>query len=669
MKSMKTTTYLRLGIAMLAGLGAAQAELAQAAPSLNMKLLVLSADGTEPSFDAMKNMLDHLAVPYQPVILRSQPLPALSTNGVGNYQGIVLATGALSYFDGSAWVSALTPANWTTLETYMRDYQVRLASFYTFPEARYGLRYTSALSTSDTSPGVMTMTTAGQPVFNYLRPAASLKVIFSYTYLAAAAPAAGETTTPILSMAGQTVGATHRKADGREYMALTMDHSQYLNHSLALHYGVVNWVTRGVFIGQRRIYVTPQNDDIFLSSSQFLNNNPACQPVGAANDPTYDPGSVCPNVRMTGSDLDSLADWQKRIRGSAQYRYLKIAHAYNGFGASADFGIANDPLVAEAKKEKATFNWLSHTYNHENLDCYLPVANSGICTPATYAQSLLEINQNKTIATQLGLSNDTLSMVTPGISGLNNPNFMKAYVDSGMRYVVTDTSRPGGLPAIPNTAIVNSLQPSVVMIPRRATNIFYNTSTPTQGAIGSETDEYNFLFGPNGIFRVGGPGGPPFFPTTQTYSQIIERESDAIVTYMLRGEMYPLMFHQANFLRYNGRNSLFTDLMDAVTRKWTAISKLQVGSLKQATLGSRLKERLDLTTAGINGTYHPGVGVTLTAARTAVVPTTGVCDSSKGCEAIYNGQRQDRIQVSAGRSTFLPYTSASPGADQLGEDK
>ncbi len=661
---MKLHQLFRIGLAALT--------LAMVSPAavkpLEMKLLLLSADGTEPSFDAMKNQLDHLAMPYQAVILRNQALPALSTNGQGNYQGIVLSTGGLAYYNGSAWVSALSAADWTAIETYMRDYSVRLASFYTFPEARYGLSYVGALGTSDTSPGLATMTSAGQSVFSYLNPSASIKVIFSYTYLAAAAPAAGETTTPILSMNGNTVGATHKKADGREYMALTMDHSPYLTHSLALHYGVINWLTRGVFIGQRRIYLTPQNDDIFLSSSQFVGNNPACQPVGAANDPTYDPGGVCPNVRMTANDLSALADWQKRTRGNPQYRYFKVAHAFNGFGATADFGVVNDPLIAEAKKEKNTFNWLSHTFNHEDLDCYLPVANSGICRPATYAEALAEIDQNKTIATQLGLSNDTLSMVTPGISGLNNSNFMKAYVDRGMRYVVTDTSRPGGLPAVPNTAIMNALQPSVVMIPRRATNIFYNTSTPVAGAVGSETDEYNFLFGPNGIFRIGGPGGAPFFSTTQTYNQIIERESDAIITYMLRGEMYPLMFHQANFWRYNGVNTLFTDLMDAVARKWSAISKLQVGSLKQATLGSRLKERLDLTTAGVKGVYTPGVGVTLTAAKTAVIPTTGVCNQS-GCDAVYNGQRQDRVTVPAGRSTFLVYQNSAPGADQLAEDK
>lgn len=639
---------------------------AQSSRPLDMKILVLSADGTEPSFEAIKTQLSYMAVPYEAIVLRNRPLPALAANGKGNYQGILLSTGALSYNNGTDWVSALSAADWTTLENYMRDYKVRLASFYTFPEARFGLRYINAVSTSDTTPGTVTLSSAGRSVFDYLNPTAPLKVIFSYTYLAASAPATGETTTPLLSMNGSVVGATHRKADGREYLALTMDHASYLNHTLAMHYGVVNWVTRGVFIGMRRVYVIPQNDDLFLYSTQFQ-NTPNCRPA-LVSDPTVPLGEGCPTQRMTGADLSALASWQSRVRSNSQYRYFKVAHAFNGFGTTPAYEIPNDTLVTEARRFRSTFNWLSHTFTHENLDCYQPVDGSGICTGASYAQTLSEIDQNRTVAANLGLDDDRLSMVTPGISGLNNQNFLNAFAARGMRYLVTDTSKPGGLPEVPNTAIMNPLQSSIVMIPRRATNIFFNAATPTVGANGSETDEYNYLFGPNGIFRIGGPGGAPFFTTTQNYNQIIERESDAIITYMLRGEMYPLMFHQANYWRYNGVNSLFTDLMDAVFRKWTAISKLQVGTLKQATLGARLKARLDLVTAGVKGVYTPGVGVTLTATRNAEVPVTGVCSSLLGCEAIYNGQRQDHIPVTAGRTVSLPYYSFNLG-DFLSEDK
>ena len=37
--------------------------------SVDMKLLVLSADGTEPSFAAIKFFLDHIGIPYDAVVL------------------------------------------------------------------------------------------------------------------------------------------------------------------------------------------------------------------------------------------------------------------------------------------------------------------------------------------------------------------------------------------------------------------------------------------------------------------------------------------------------------------------------------------------------------------------------------------------------------------------
>lgn len=664
--------FLPIGCAVLFGMASLlSGQVPGPKKPVSMKLLVLGGDGTEPGFEALKSFLSHIGVPFE-ARLATAGLPPLADSTKGLYQGIILSTGNLSIYDASTggYRSALSQADWLALDNYARDYGVRTVSYYTFPEPRYGISFVSGFGTSDTSPGQLQINSAGSAYFGYLNTANPIPVRFSWVYLANLAPATtGETTTPIMTMNGGIAGVVHKKADGREYMALTFDNSQYMLHSLALNYGLVNWVTYGVFLGNRKVYLTPQNDDLFLASDLFLHNDPRCQPVGAAADPTYNPGVDCPNLRMTASDYSALAAWQARVQDNPLYRNFKLTHAFNGFGTTAASGFGpNDALTTAAVLLRSRFFWVSHTYDHENLDCYHPVPNSGVCRQANYAEAFWEIDENIKVANSLKLPLDAASMVTPGISGLNNPEFLRAAVAKGIRYLVTDTSRPGHTPAIPNTGIPNPLQPSILMIPRRATNIFYNASTPVLRAAGSETDEYNFLFGPNGIFRVGGPGGAPFFSTTQTYTQIIERESDAIVTYMLRGEMYPLMFHQANYWRYNGQNSLFTDLMDAVMRKWTAISKLQVGSLKQSTLGNKLKERLDFANAGVRGVYTPGVSVTLTATRSAVVPVTGVCSSLFGCEAIYNGQRQDSIAVSAGRSVTVPYYSFNLG-DSLAEDK
>ena len=627
---------------------------------LDLKLLVLTGDGTEPSFGAIKYFLDYLGAPYDAVITKTAGLPALNDAAAthGYYNGVILVTGNLSIGTISSsglttYASALTATDWTRLDTYVRDFKVRTASYYTFPEARFGIDYISAISTTDTTPAYISITPAGQSVFSYMNPSARVKNIWSYTYYAkpTATPAAGDVTTPILTMNNNTVGVLHTKADGREYMAMTFDNNQALLHSMAFNYGMINWVTRGVFLGARKIYLTPQADDLFLSSDMFLNNTPACQPVGVTVDPTFNPSSPCPETRIAGSDFSALANWQDQVNRTANFANFKVTHAYNAYGTTPDAGFDNDTLSPTVKALRSKFFFLSHTFDHENLDCYSPVPNSGVCTPADYGESLDEITQNAAISRQIGLNDDTRSMVTPGISGLSNPAFLQAAVAGGLKYFVSDLSRPEWQPATPNTGVYSPIQPSLFIIPRRATNIFYNVISPSNGGVGSETDEYNFLFGPNGYFRVGGPGGPPFFSTVQSYSQIIDRESDNLLTYMLRYELYPQMYHQANFYRHTGNHSLFTDLIDATISKYNGLMALPVTSLKQSDIGAALQSRMLFNAAGVKATYTPGLGVTITATKAATIPITGAC--STGCER-YGNQSLSKISISAGQTVTIP---------------
>ncbi|MEZ5355824.1 MAG: hypothetical protein R2762_24585 [Bryobacteraceae bacterium] len=622
------------------------------AKPLDMKLLVIAADGQEPALPAIREFLETVGIPYDAIVAKTQPLPTLSNATKGFYQGIVLTSGNLAVQDAAGnWVSALSPASWTALDNYTRDYRVRTVAMYAFPEPRYGLTFISSVSPSETAPVWASIPAAGQAVFPYVNAANPLKVIWAFTYLSAPAPAAGETTTPVVTINGQTAGALHTKADGREYLALTFDQSPYLTHSLVLNYGLINWVTRGVFLGSRQVYMSPQNDDLFLPNSLFVDNIPGCRPVINA-DLTYDPATDCPSLRITGADLDKLAAWQNAIRSDPQTRNFRVTHAFNGFGATAaGDSDANDSLVLRAKALRNDFFWVSHTFDHENLDCYLPVPNSGICRPATYNEARAEVVQNVSVATTLGIPVDRQSMVTPAISGLTNPNFMRAAADNRIRYLVGDMSRPEHVPAIANTLLRSSVDSRIYIIPRRATNVFYNATTPNAGAHGSETDEYNYLFGPNGLFRIGGPGGAPFFETNQTYAQIVDRESDALVSYMFRYELYPSMYHQANFFHYDNQHSLFTDVIEAAFAKFKKISNLPVSSLAQTTIGSTLLDRMTYLGAGVRGTYTPGVGVTLTAQSTAYVPLTGVC--STGC-ASYGGQNQSRVLVRAGTTVTVP---------------
>lgn len=643
----------------------------------DMKLLVVAVDGTEPSYAAVKSVIETLGIPYQVVFTVKPattgtsytltPLPAL-TNTAGTkglFQGIVLTSGNLAYCAVSPCVSGLSTTDWTKLETYARDFGVRVATMYAWPEPRWGLAFSQGLSIG-TTPVNGTLTGDAPSVFSYLNTATPVPIANTYVYLSTAAPAAGDSTTPFLTVNGLIAGAINRKADGREYLALTVDNNPYLQHSLELGYGILNWVTKGVFIGGRKVYLAPQVDDLFLNNDLFLSTNSACVPVGFVNDPTYDPADKCPTVRMTGADLTTLSSWQAAKNANPQFAKFKVAHAFNGFGAVDETTgalLANDSLVNAVKTLKSKFNWITHTWDHENLDCYNPVPNSGAstCVPATYSQSLTELTKNSTLATTLALPVDKTSIVTPNISGLNNPDFMRAVVNQGIKYLVSDASKPEYLPAVPNTGIPNPSQPSVLMIPRRPTNLFYNTYTSATNVGGSLPDEYNYFFGPNGIFRIGGTtGGAPFFSTVQSYNDIIQTESNNLLAYMLRYEIYPQMYHQSNLVAYNGKQSMLADVHDALFQKFSSISNLPVVTLQETEIGQEIQRRMTAMSAGVSGVLTPGVGVTLTAAKGSAVPlVTGICGGA--CEA-YGGQCLSQISVKSGTNTTLSFSSATCSA-------
>ncbi len=649
----------------------------KAAAPRDMKLLIVAMDGTEPDYAAIKFFVETLGIPYQTAFtLRPgatvgaapvpQPLPALTdpTGSKGLFQGIILTDGNLGYCytpAGATQVcqSSVSQAGWDTLEGYARDFGVRLVAYYAFPEARYGLAYDHAVATTDAAPAMATFTPAAAPLFPYLNPANPVKIANAYLYYAKPAPAAGETTTPILSVGGLVAGAVHTKADGREYMVFTMDNNPYLLHSLTLNYGIINWVTKGVFLGGRKVYLTPQVDDVFLSNDEYVQGVASCTPVGFVTDPTFDPANACPTLRITGSDLKGLADWQKSWNANSQFQRFKVTHAFNGVGATDGLGalLTKDDLVNQSVNLRGSFFWINHTWDHEDLDCYNPAPNAGVrtCIAANYAQAGAEIAENAVLAKLLTLPLDKTSMVTPGITGLKNAAFLKAASDLGIRYLVSDTSHPEYVPAIPNTGIRNTFQNSLLMIPRRPTNLFYNTVTGQPGVPGSLTDEYNYFYGPQGIFRIGGAGGPAFFPTTQTYADIINRESDNLLTYMLRYEIYPQMYHQSNLYRYNGRNSMFSDVHDAALNKFARISTLPVTSLTQTDLGREIESKMAVLSAQVTGTLTPGRNIVLSGRSAATVTLTGVCFGTN-CES-YGGQCVSKVAVAPVAIATIPAAS------------
>jgi hypothetical protein len=607
----RSACSLLIVIALLLVLGVTAP--AGAANTLDARVLVLSADGNEPSLGAIRQTLDYLGTPYVTWIAAQRPgeltTAQLSAGTRGFYQGVILTTGELGYSpDGVSFVSALSAPEWTALRTYERTFGVRELSWYTFPSAAAGFASYTAVDTS-TTPVSAGLTAAGRTVFAYINAANPIVIRQAYAYLAQ--PLNANTTPLLIDAAGNTLGAAVRTADGRETLALTFDSNQYLTHTLALAYGLVNWVTKGLFLGERHVYLDAQVDDIFIDTDIFT-------------------GGV---YRMTSSDAMAVIAWQTRVQMQPVSRDVRLHFAFNGEGATGIY--PNDTLTPTLKMFRGLFKWISHTYDHEVLDA------------ATYQMAWDELMRNHQVARDLRLTDKQLgiytiqSLVTPEISGLSNPDFLRAAWDFGVRYVVSDTSRPGMGNPSPNAGIYNAYQPGILEIPRYPNSLFYNVSTPAQWVA-----EYNFFYGAAGLFPP-----PAGWGRDLTLAEILDFESDVLLRDMLRGDANPWMFHQANLRAYDGTRTLLGDLLGMVLDKYSRLFTVPITSPAMDVLGQKYAARMAYDAAGVTATIEPGVAITITAQRAAVVPVTGL--ATTGAE-LYAGQSISYVSVAAGRSVRVP---------------
>lgn len=583
-----------------------------------MKLLLIAADGNETDYAALRAFLDEIGVPYDVLLATRTPLTAgMLWDGVsrGYYQGVILTTGNLTYFDASAgqWRSAFTDAEWTTLWDYEREFGVRQVTSYTYPAGppdAFGLNLATYEDTTS-RPLTATLTDAGRTVFPYLNAATPITFRNAWVYLATVADPA--VTTPLLvTPQGYAIASITHYPDGRENLAVTAANNPYLLHSQLLSYGLVNWVTKGLFLGERHVGLDVQVDDLLIDDDIW--------------DPAANSDLTGLTYRLSAADLASTLAWQTGVQTSdPSLASFRLELAFNGEGASGIY--VPDTLTPFVRSAQAAFNWVSHTYTHQNLDA------------VTAAVARLELARNHVAAALLGLTSyqrDTL--VQPDISGLANPQFLQAARNFGIKYLISDTSRPAGGNPGPNAGVYSALQPSILVIPRHPTNLFYNLATPEQFV-----DEYNFYYGPGGQWA--------YWPRNLTYSEIVGHESDNLLSYLLAWDIDPLMFHQPNLRAYDGAHTLLSDLLDATFAKYKAAYTLPVRNLSEHEVGIRMAQRMAFNASGVNGVLVPCTSLTLTVSSAALIPLTGV---AAGSTEVYGGQPISSVPVNVSTPTTIP---------------
>jgi hypothetical protein len=393
----RTERLRNTGIAMIAIAGLAvpvalAAPPVQVAPgqTVDLKVLLISADGSEPGFGAWKAELDREGVPYDTLqAYTGQNRTATLTDARladygadhARYQAVILASGDLGHNVSNpggttSYLSAFTDTEWATLAKFERTFGIRRLSDYTAPGPAHGLNTVVGGAAQDGVIG--TLTAAGKSAFPYLKGPVQIADD------AAADEAFGYQATPVNSADWQTLlegpnksaylGIYTHPDDGREEMVMTVASNQFQSHNQLLRHGMLNWVTRGVLIGYQRNYLEVQVDDLFLGDDAW---DPATHTTN------YDPGAAS---RMTPADVDQAIAW-------SQAHGLRLDFAFNGGGSELykeQFETTTDPLAAKFAQPgvNSAFGFINHTYEHPNLDCSTTqyIARQ-VTTNLTWAQS------------------------------------------------------------------------------------------------------------------------------------------------------------------------------------------------------------------------------------------------------------------------------------------
>ncbi len=581
-------------------------------------VLVLSTDGQEAALPAIIQSLVYIGVPYTLHIAVSNTVTLtqgfLADGSHGKFQGIILAVGDMSYTPdgGQTYKSALTDEEWQNLWDYEANFGIRQIGWYTYPTIQYGWEIPTAIDTT-LVPYPMYLTGEGRQEFGYVNASSPISLTYSYTFLAHVTTTLPSEIVSVTSLLTDTKGnalaiITHY-ADGRDVLNQSFDSNAALPHMLTLSYGLINWVTKGLFLGERHVYLSAHIDDYFIPNV------------------IYDPASTGGNpktYRVAVNDMAAIAVWQAGRGASPVTPGFRLDLAFNAYGAR--FG-NTDPLVPWTAENQSIFKWINHTYSHNLLD--------GM--PAAMVSA--ELRRNFQAASDMHLSTfSRLNLVTPGITGLRDRTAMSFAFTQGVRYLVSDASFPDQLPKTPNTGLNNFVQPDIFMIPRRPNNLFYNVSTPDEWVT-----EYNAFY-------------EAFFGKTSTYQEILDREAQVLLLYMLKGEVYPWMFHQSNMRTYDGTHSILGDLLDRTAAKYSTYFSIPALSPTMEDLGLRVVQRTSLAEAGVTATIEPGRVITLTAQREATIPITGM--HIAGAEQ-YGGQWISNVKIRPGRTVVMPLDDPS----------
>ncbi|KAH6986696.1 hypothetical protein EDB80DRAFT_590019 [Ilyonectria destructans] len=608
---------LNLAVAVTLNFAAASTS-APGAANVDSTILVIAADDTTAS--AANLGLLAYGIPYENLIVPQAgvSLPVLNSSmTTGRYGGIIVMD-SVSYDYSGIWQSALTDAQWNALYAYQSDFRIRMVRINEYPGPKFG---TSAVGDGCCGDGVEQLISITD---NSDFPTANIKTNAGLStkglYHVPAIITDTNTTRTVAKFGtatgftSESVAAVINNFNGREqfvwFISWSPDWSQT---SSFLQHSHIHWLTRGVFLGKRKVHLSCQVDDIQLSTEIYY---PANQ-----------------EFKLRTGDLDAHVTWQNdinsRLPAGSDFR-LELAHNGNGDLISAtdlstssaycnpDYAVdytspVDTPLEFMKPPgtgtnlwppEFQTYGWqktcaslddfASWFLNTDNLNKFAHVSHTFThleLNNATYADAKREIQFNQAWMAQMGIDKanrfSANALIPPGITGLHNADVIKAWMDSGIFHVVGDNTRPvlrnqdnKYWPLI--STVASNGYDGLTIVPRFSTTIYYNCDTPI-----CTTNEW--------IATSAGAGG---------FTDLLALAKADNTRYLLSLQADPYMFHQANLRQTDadsltigsqtGKMSLIMAWTETIVQEMMRLTNWPIQSLKQEDFTQYFLDRMSL---------------------------------------------------------------------------
>jgi hypothetical protein len=593
---------------------------ASAAPNqrVDLKVLLLTATGNEPTAGSWESTLKSEGVPYEKKVASADDPYTDDTfsdtlaDGTphAKYQAVIIATGGLYYSNPDGlWVSALSSEEWTALQSFEVKFGIRQITAFAYPTPEYGLNYPTTAGDMDGTTA--SLTASGKLAFPYLKGPVKIDS-GAYGYQSTPIDAT-KFDTLVSGPDNSSLLGIAKQADGREEMVSTVDANQYQLHHLLLRHGMLSWVTRGVYLGYSRSYLAIHVDDIFLSTERWDEN------TNTTPDDSPNP------IRMTPADVTRAVYWSS-ITG------IKIDLLFNASGSDA--AGKRDKLTQALVQDRKDFRWVNHTYSGEPND------------DTTTEWITSDIQKNLDWAKSKGISMDKTELVFDQHSGLNNPNTIPALTTTGVKWVGDDMSR------FPEQRQVGP----ALTVPRYPSAIYYNVAKKSE-----QLDEYNYLYLPP---ELGGgcvdTSTTTCFSQPATWSDYVNNEATQILRHVMSNDPRSHYMHQANLAEDGIMYSVFNEVL---SRYYTYYKNPLVNPTHRETGEELLRENkwraaLD---AGKVTAYLQNGKVTVQSTETLEVPFTGTSVGS-----LYGGQRSGWRTVTAGALNTLSVSDpANTGLPKL----